>query len=279
MTFDEILKSAEAEGAVLYRPATEDDIQGEQKHMKSCGYPPIPQEYCEFLRKLNGFFWEIPGEVTILFFTVHQVAEDERNWRPQTVTAATGQLFRGADGDDLKGKKNYVSLASLIGDYGLCVYNTTNSRYEVLKDKSSEVTADFETFGELFIYIVSARLNKLNEYNINRIKSAKSKVEADGWVFFKYHGKAGYDALFKARPDGSELTCVMDAPRGFWSDLCNIKAKDGWIYFDVTESYSQHEDNPYVFEHYRDSVTYRVKPDGSGCEDVTRSSVHTGTSD
>jgi hypothetical protein len=279
MTFDEILTATQSEGAMLYRPATDEDIQQAQKDMKMQGYPSIPQGYCEFLKKHNGYSWSIPGEITMMFFTVHRVAEKETTSRPQSVADATGQFVRGADGDDLRGKKNYISLASLIAGHGQCVYNTANNRYEVLKYQSCEAAASFDTFEELFIHVVLPRFRKLGEYKANRVMNALEKVEADGWVFFKYHTGNGYAGLFKARADGSDLTCIAEPSGRFWSELRNIKAEDGWIYFDVTEEYSERNDDAYEFDRYRDQVTYRIKPDGTGREDVTRSSGYLNSSD
>jgi len=120
----------------------------------------------------------------------------------------------------------------------------------------------------------------MSENKSDIIAAAKEKIEMDGWVFFKYPLDDWRNAgLFKARTDGSDLTCVATIPKKAWDELCIIKAEDGWIHFEVIESYSEHEDSPYVFEHYRDEVTYKVKADGKELTEIKRLRRHTGTSD
>jgi len=112
----------------------------------------------------------------------------------------------------------------------------------------------------------------------NPAANADVKAEADGWVYFKHHTKTGYDALFKSRPDGSDLACVAEPSNGSWLNLRNIEIKDGWIYFDVTERYSRFNEAAQEYDRFSDDVTYKIEPDGKERAVVNRINGSLGSS-
>ena len=54
-----LLDLADEDSATILPPASEEDIEQCQQALAAKGFPPIPQEYLDFLRKCNGFAWGI----------------------------------------------------------------------------------------------------------------------------------------------------------------------------------------------------------------------------
>jgi len=59
MTINDILNAAAKRNAIIVPPATENDLLICQKTMTEKKLPPIPREYMDFLRKCNGFVWDV----------------------------------------------------------------------------------------------------------------------------------------------------------------------------------------------------------------------------
>ena len=148
-TYDDILNAVAEHGAMIVRPATAKDMKLCQKDMKEMGFPPIPQQYADFLNLLNGFAWN-----GIEFFSTDQVTDPETNYMLNDIVSANEQ-FAEVNADFLT-VANYVQLGR--ADEELFVYNMVNGRYEVLDMDGRDVMEEFETFEEMFVGVVSPRI-------------------------------------------------------------------------------------------------------------------------
>jgi hypothetical protein len=109
-------------------------------------FPPLPQGYADFLRKLNGFAWN-----GIEFFSTDQVTDPETDYMLNDIVSSN-EMFTTYNADF----EHCVFLGRCDDD--LYVYNTKNGRYEVLDMTSRDMMEDFETFAAMFIGVVSPRI-------------------------------------------------------------------------------------------------------------------------
>jgi len=148
-TYDDILNAVVDHGAMIVRPATAKDLKICQKDMKDMELPPVPQGYADFLSKLNGFAWN-----SIEFFSTDQVTDPETNYMLNDIVSANEQFVEF--NNDFFEVANYVLLGR--ADEDLFVYNTQNSRYEILDMTGRDVMEVFETFEAMFAGVVSPRI-------------------------------------------------------------------------------------------------------------------------
>jgi len=148
-SYDDILNAVVEHGAMIVRPATEKDLKLCQKDMKEMEFPPIPQQYANFLSQLNGFAWN-----GIEFFSTDQVTDPETNFMLNDIVSAN-ELFVEYNNDFLN-VKNYILLGRADDD--LYVYNMESGRYEVLDMTGRDVMEDFETFEAMFVGVVAPRI-------------------------------------------------------------------------------------------------------------------------
>ena len=147
MTFDEVMNIvAEDEGAMIVRPASQEDLELCQKDMKEMEFPPIPQGYADFLHKLNGFAWN-----GIEFYSTDQVTDTDTNYMLNDIVSAN-EMFNEYN----EGFEHCVFLGRADDD--LYVYNTQNGRYEVMDMTGRDVMEDFETFEAMFAGVVLPRI-------------------------------------------------------------------------------------------------------------------------
>ena len=147
MTIDDVLNTVtEDEGAMIVRPATQEDLELCQKDMAEMKFPPIPQGYAGFLSRINGFAWN-----GIEFFSTDQVTDPDTNYMLIDIVSAN-EMFVECN----EGFEHCVFLGRADDD--LYVYNTQNRRYEVMDMTGRDVMEDFETFEAMFAGVVSARI-------------------------------------------------------------------------------------------------------------------------
>ncbi len=104
----------------------------------------------------------------------------------------------------------------------------------------------------------------------NPMKYAKEKEEADGWIYFTSSWRNG---IFKGRTDGSDVTCI-------YSGKCsNIECRSGWIFFKKEETYTELDESGYLFDHYIDTISCKMKPDGTELSEEGRSRSYWRSSD
>ena len=149
-TIDDVLNVVtEDEGAMIFRPASAEDLKICQKDMAEMEFPPIPQGYADFLSKLNGFAWN-----GIEFFSTDQVTDPETDYMLNDIVSANEDFAEF--NEDFLDVENYVYLGR--SDMDLYVYNVTNGNYEVLDDVGRDVMEDFETFEAMFAGVVKPRI-------------------------------------------------------------------------------------------------------------------------
>lgn len=147
MTMEEILKTlSEDDGAMIVRPASSKDLAQCQKDMAEIEMHPVPQGYIDFLREVNGFAWN-----GIEFFSTDQVTDPESNYTLLDIVTAN---------EDFAEYNDDLPDCVLLGraDDDLYVYNTANSKYEVLDFTGHDVMEDYDTFDALFENVVSPRM-------------------------------------------------------------------------------------------------------------------------
>ena len=147
MTIDDVLNAVtENEGAMIVRPASAEDLELCQKDMSETDMPPIPQEYADFLGKLNGFAWN-----GIEFFSTDQVTDPNTEYMLNDIVSAN---------EDFTEQNEGLEHCVLLGraDDDLYVYNTQNGRYEVLDMTGRDVMDEYKTFEEMFVGVVAPRI-------------------------------------------------------------------------------------------------------------------------
>ena len=108
--------------------------------------------------------------------------------------------------------------------------------------------------------------------------SAKKRPDADMWVYHKNNIVSGYGGLFVMRSGGLGLMCTAQPTDRTWSNLRNIEARDGWIYFEVTEDHSVFDEESREYSRYSDEVKYKIKPNGKDLMAVDRSIAYLSSS-
>ena len=147
-TIDDVLNkiTENDSGAMIVRPATAEDLKVCQKDMADTELPPIPQEYADFLGRLNGFAWN-----GVEFFSTDQVTDPETDYMLNDIVSANESFVEKNEG---------LAHCVLLGraDDDLYVYNTQNQRYEVLDMTGRDVMEDFDTFEAMFVGVVAPRI-------------------------------------------------------------------------------------------------------------------------
>ena len=142
----------EDEGAMIPRPASEEDITGCQNDLIELGLEPLPQGYIGFLKKNNGLAWN-----GIVFYSTDQVTEaDNPNGFFIMDLAAMNDDFNERYELDEK-----VLLGRADEDY--YTYNIETKKYEALELESREVWEECNTFEDFFFFTVGGRLGLLNK--------------------------------------------------------------------------------------------------------------------
>ena len=105
--------------------------------------PPIPQEYADFLSKLNGFAWN-----GIEFFSTDQVTDPDTEYMLNDIVSANEDFT-----EQNEGLKHCVLLGRADDD--LYVYNRQSGRYEVLDMTGRDVMDSFDSFEAMFVGVVA----------------------------------------------------------------------------------------------------------------------------
>ena len=141
----------EDEGAMIPRPASEEDITQCQNDLVELGLEPLPQGYIDFLKKQNGLAWN-----GIEYYSTDQVVE-----------AANPDGYRLMDlvtmNDDFNDRYELdekVLLGRADEDY--YTYDIETKKYEALELESRQTWEDFDTFEGLFYFTVGGRLGLLD---------------------------------------------------------------------------------------------------------------------
>jgi hypothetical protein len=135
------------ENTMLVGPASLEDIALCQDDMTEMRHPLIPQEYIDFLLKLNGFSWD-----GVEFFGTDLVIHTETDYTLDDIVSANIEFII---------KNDALTHCVLLGraDDDLYVYNTKNKLYEILDIDGCDVMEEFETFNAMFNGIILLRLD------------------------------------------------------------------------------------------------------------------------
>jgi hypothetical protein len=146
-TYDDVLNAVCEHGAMIVRPATDEDIKQCNADFIECGMEKsLPVGYADFLKKLNGFAWN-----GIEFFSTDQVTDPETSFMLNDIVSANESFVEYNEG-----LTHCVQLGR--ADEDLFVYNTTNGKYEVLEMDSREVMEDYADFEAMFVGVVTPRI-------------------------------------------------------------------------------------------------------------------------
>ena len=149
---DEIMELlTEDSGAMLPRPATDDDIIQCQKMLVDLGLEVLPQGYIDFLKINNGLAWN-----GIIFYSTDIVTEKDNPHSFKLMDLVTMN-------DEFNDKFELDEKVLLgIADDDYYTYNIENQKYEILEFTSRALMEEFDTFEDLFFHTVGGRLG-LNE--------------------------------------------------------------------------------------------------------------------
>lgn len=139
---DEILRElADEESAEIQPPASVKDIEQCQKTLAAKGFPALPQEYTDFLRKCNGFVWGVNFFGTKPFPSSDPDSDSIR----KDLVAVNKDFIKDS------GNLPHLKHRLLIGESGeeYYVYNAQKERYETISELY-QVRDDYETFEALF---------------------------------------------------------------------------------------------------------------------------------
>jgi len=142
----------EDEGAMIPRPASEEDIAECQKDLIELGLEPLPQGYIGFLKKNNGLAWN-----GIVFYSTDQVTEADNPNGFRIMDLAT----MNDDFNERYELDEKVLLGRADEDY--YTYNIETKKYEALELESREPWEEFNSFEDLFFFTVGGRLGLLDE--------------------------------------------------------------------------------------------------------------------
>jgi len=149
---DEIIDIVnEDEGAMIPRPATDEDINQCNADLIELGLEPLPQGYVDFLKKNNGLAWN-----GIEFYSTYQVVEAANPDGYKLMDLAS----MNDDFNDRFELDEKVLLGRADDDY--YTYNIETMKYEVLEFTSRELMDEFDEFAGLFRFTVGGRLGLNN---------------------------------------------------------------------------------------------------------------------
>ena len=144
----------EDEGAMIPRPASEEDISECQNDLVELGLEPLPQGYIGFLKKNNGLAWN-----GIVFYSTDQVTEagNPDGFRIMDLATMNDEFNERYELDEK------VLLGRADEDY--YTYNIETKKYEALELESREVWDEYDKFEDFFFYIVGGRLGLHSDSN------------------------------------------------------------------------------------------------------------------
>jgi len=137
----------EDDGAMIPRPASEEDIARCQRDLVKLGLEPLPRGYIDFLKKNNGLAWN-----GIVFYSTDQVteADNPHGFRIMDLAAMNDEFNERYELDEK------VLLGRADEDY--YTYDIETKRYEALELESRELWEEFNSFEDLFFFTVGGRL-------------------------------------------------------------------------------------------------------------------------
>ena len=142
----------EDDGAMIPRPASDEDIKQCQDDLIKLGLEPLPQNFIDFLKKNNGLAWN-----GIEFYSTYQVTEVDTpdGYRLMDLVTENDEFNDRFELDEK------VLLGRADDDY--YTYNIETTKYEVLEFTSRDLMEEFDTFEDLFFFTVGGRLGLFDD--------------------------------------------------------------------------------------------------------------------
>jgi hypothetical protein len=142
----------EDSGAMIPRPASEEEIAECNKDLDDLGLEPLPQGYIDFLKKFNGLAWN-----SIIFYSTYIVTEADNpdGFKLMDLVSENDEFNDRYELDEK------VLLGRADEDY--YTYNIETKKYEALELESREIWEEFDTFEDLFFFTVGGRLGLNNK--------------------------------------------------------------------------------------------------------------------
>jgi len=150
---DEIINILnEDDGAMIPRPASEEDIAQCQQDLIELGLEPLPEGYIGFLKRNNGLAWN-----GIEFYSTDQVtyADNPDGYKLMDLVTMNDEFNERYELDEK------VLLGRADEDY--YTYNIAAKKYEILEIESRELWEEFDTFEDFFFFTVGGRLGLNND--------------------------------------------------------------------------------------------------------------------
>jgi len=139
-------------GAMIPRPATDEDLEQCRQDLDDLGLEPLPPGYEDFLKKNNGLAWN-----GIIFYGTDRVIEaDNPSGFVLTDIVSENDEFNERYEFDEK-----VLLGRADEEY--YAYNTETRAYEIVELGEREALEEYGTFAELFYETAGGRLGLHDE--------------------------------------------------------------------------------------------------------------------
>jgi hypothetical protein len=155
------------DGAMIPRPATDEEITECNDDLVKLGREPLPQGYIDCLKKNNGLAWN-----GIVFYSTDIVTEADN--------PISFKLMDLVTMNDNFNERYELDEKVLLGraDEDYYTYNIETKRYEALELESREVWEEFDTFEDLFFFTVGGRLG-LNDYDEQQYEHDEGKYDGE----------------------------------------------------------------------------------------------------
>lgn len=128
---------SESEVALMGAPAESRDLPEARKALSSREFPPPPEGYMAFLRRVNGLCWN-----GVEFHGTTPVSDSESDYELEDLMEAN-EAFR-----ETHGLVNRLLIGRADEEY--YIYNAEEDSYEVVDATVMDVIASFSDFNALF---------------------------------------------------------------------------------------------------------------------------------
>ena len=156
MTIDDVIKSATEKSRIklIGNPVSAEGLALCQKSMMEKGFPSIPQEYTEFLEKINGCYFLFDLD-DIQFYGTKKIRNLEHSSVKDLIFA--NKEFAKLYYDMPYGWTHYVIIGECHGSHYYYLYNTKSGCYQA-HCYDAGTWYEYKTFEEMFVGVVAPRI-------------------------------------------------------------------------------------------------------------------------
>lgn len=163
------LRLHHCDSAMLPRPATEKDVAKCNKNLAALALPELPADYVELLQHCNGVAWN-----GVKFYGTDRITD------PSDGFVLDDIVSNSDDEDDNYADSINVYEALYVGcsDKEFFIYNAVNKKYEIYDGTETNLTATFDSVGDLlFDGTVGVQLGLSKRSEADTGKPIKQKKE------------------------------------------------------------------------------------------------------